>query len=316
MTEFLEQALKEIEDQGFKVIEASKPWRYVRGTATTGGQTYFFKISPPEGELPKRLQKQEVFEKFMSSKLKETFSPPFRVPQPILSNFTPESSWIIDEFFSGDLLASWTPKREPRNLANWLDKIAEALIFMDSLDTQSIHLAYDDIHETTINERMVKFMGIWGEKPLEQKLLTEGEIAQLVKIISDSPPLPTRLQHGDFVPWHMIDLGEVFGLIDSESASIAKARFYDLAYFYHRVFTKLLEPDIARQFLRTFMKKSNLNKEEIAVSLLPILASRAIGGMYDYTNTDHVHDDTSKTVLSLHQDFLQLVLKQNLSTLL
>ncbi|KKS70906.1 hypothetical protein A3A14_01435 [Candidatus Daviesbacteria bacterium RIFCSPLOWO2_01_FULL_43_38] len=315
MDQYLNQALEDITRHGYKVIETSKPHRFVRGTAKKDGQIYFFKVSPPEPELIERLQKQNSFEQFMYSHIQSSPPLPFQTPKPIQSNFTKSSNWIITEFFPGELLASWTPKREPRELIKWLNKISDSLLFFDSLDTTNIHLLNDHPHQDTANERMTKFMSKWSEKPLKQNLLTEKELARVIKIMEDSPPLPTRLQHGDFVPWHMIDLGEKFGIIDNEGASINKPRFYDAAYFYHRVFTKLCEPQIARLFLQIFIQKSGFSKKEIATSFLPMLGPRAVGGLFDYTNSEHLND-TKKSALSLHRQFLQLVLKQELSALL
>lgn len=315
--EFPNPLLEEISQAGFEVIEHTKPWRFVRGTAKKNGATYFFKISPDDPELAQRLQKQASFDQIIGQEIdKASVKPPFRVPQVVQTRFTDTSNWMISEHFAGDLLATWTPAREPKSLENWLDKITDALVFLDSLISNNIQLVNDPPSTKTFNERMVTFMQKWSEEPLKQKLITVEELVNLTQIMADAPILPEQLQHGDFVPWHMIDLGNSFGLIDSEAASTHKARFYDVAYFYHRIFTKLWQPKLARKFLKTFLDKTPSGEADFQKYFLPLLAPRAIGGLFDYANPAHESDNLGKTGRSLHKEFLQLTLKGNLEELI
>lgn len=314
--EFPETQLSEIEKYDFTIMEHNQPWRFVRGTAKKGNQIYFFKISPDDEKLTQRLQKEISFNQTITTVIKQSNqSPPFRVPKVISTHFTPTSNWAILEYFPGELLAKWTPARDPQDLENWLVKISDTLIFLDSIKINNIQLDHDSPYPKPVNEYMVDLMKTWAEKPLQTSFLKKTELNQLVDLVVTAPPLPNCLQHGDFVPWHMISLDQTFGLIDSEAASIYKPRFYDLAYFYHRVFTKLWQPSIAQKFFKMFMDRSGIDSRQLTTYFLPVLAQRCTGGMFDYLNTHKIHDP-DKTEYSLHRQLLRLILKTDLNGLM
>jgi hypothetical protein len=315
MESFPDKELQEIESHGYKILEYSQPWRFVRGTAKKGDTTYFFKISPPDKELNERLQRQVSFDQSIATVIERSGkNPPFRVPRVYLSHSF-DTSWVIYEYLKGGLLAEWTPTIKPKKLTSKIDQVVETVHFFDLLDTSYISLKNDLPSPEPSNTFLLSKIENWKDKPIEQHLLKASEYDMLYQIIGSSPLLPARLQHGDFVPWHMIEIGSnCFGLIDSEAASTHKPRFYDLAYFYHRVFTKLWQPDIAKQFLDRYLKRCNIDEDNFYNLFVPILAQRVVGGMFDYTNADHIHDK-GKYEWSLHRRILELILKKDFNNL-
>jgi len=108
-------------------------------------------------------------------------------------------------------------------------------------------------------------------------------------------------QHGDFVPWHIFITNEnKLFLIDGEHSRIAGFKFYDIAYFYHRVYTKLKRPDIANKFLEEFNNIYQFSKADKECLGL-ILAQRVIGGYFDSSKCGEknvcLHDELKRKIL-------------------
>lgn len=240
---------------------------------------------------------------------------PLRLPEVVETSFTNQTSWVIFEYFPGDILAYWQPNKNFTQLPSRLQQIVDILMFFDNLDPDNIHLSNDPNLSIPINEQFKAQMDSWSQQPKELELLKDTELSNLIEIIQ-SVPLSRRLQHGDFVPWHMFGLNSAqIGLVDSEHGSTQKSRFYDLAYFYQRIFTKL-DPDLAKQFLQIFLDRSADNKNQFFLQFLPVIAVRAIGGMFDYARADYTLDDERKTEKQLHRQLLELILQKDLNSLL
>lgn|GEM_PF-3743696 len=86
--------------------------------------------------------------------------------------------------------------------------------------------------------------------------------------------------HGDFVPEHFLSTQKGIVLIDAESSQANGFAFYDIAYFYHRVYTKLHQPETAAMFLQEFEKMHPFSENE-REAFRCLLAMRLIGGYLD-----------------------------------
>ena len=87
--------------------------------------------------------------------------------------------------------------------------------------------------------------------------------------------------HGDFTPWAIMkNKNKDYYLIDSEAAQMGGLKYYDVAYFYHRVYTKLKRPDLAEIFLNSFKEISKWTEQD-EKAFAPVLASRIMGGYFD-----------------------------------
>ena len=132
----------------------------------------------------------------------------------------------------------------------------------------------------------------WSERPIQAGTLS-AERLQLAKerIAERALSLRPRLQHGDFVPWHIYRTGEnAYVLVDSEHASLLKPRFYDLAYLYSRLWTRLHAPEAARAVVRSFLTESSVERSGFLAAFLPILTQRSIG-MHADALADAGHND-------------------------
>jgi hypothetical protein len=120
--------------------------------------------------------------------------------------------------------------------------------------------------------------------------LTEEVVEKARQLVNDYSPFVTpRLQHGDFVPWHLFSYhdGDADSWIsfDGEHASLMKPRFYDLAYSYSRLFTRSDDKELAAQLLHEFVALGVTNgeftHEEFHQAFVPVLMSRSIGMFLD-----------------------------------
>ena len=97
----------------------------------------------------------------------------------------------------------------------------------------------------------------------------------------------TAPAHGDFVPWHiLIDSERKLYVIDGEHSGITRVKFYDLAHFYHRVYTKLKRVDIADEYIKQFIKIWKFNEKDRECARM-VIAHRLIGGYFD-AQTDKI----------------------------
>ena len=97
-------------------------------------------------------------------------------------------------------------------------------------------------------------------------------------------------------------------LIDGEHGKVKGLKFYDLVYFYIRLYTKLCRPDIADKFLKLLSNSYKFTSTERILFYI-LLAQRAIGGYYDATND-------GKTDLSFLHELREKVLIAGLDTVI
>jgi len=112
--------------------------------------------------------------------------------------------------------------------------------------------------------------------------------------------LHKRTRHGDFTPWHLMNLttGKI-ALIDGEHAMANGVEYYDIGYFIQRVFCVLQYPDLAKNITELLIKRNyNINTLKI------ILSARAIGGFLDESlkplQNYEIHDNFKNWVMNLH----------------
>ncbi|HEU5187966.1 MAG TPA: phosphotransferase [Candidatus Saccharimonadales bacterium] len=197
-------------------------------------------------------------------------------------------------------IAQWieaTPSAEPTDPANKLDAYlgdyAKCLSALDAIQPEWVEgTPPSDDNSMPHSKLEDSSWQLWSEKPIAQGLLSVGQLAQARQLVGDyRHHLTPQLQHGDFVPWHiLIDANQDWWLIDGEHASLQKPRYYDLAYMYSRIFTRLHSPHHAATLLRSFEQFSGTPRQNIYPALLPIMTSRAIGMHFDALNDLHSDD--------------------------
>ncbi|KKS92670.1 MAG: hypothetical protein UV68_C0039G0016, partial [Candidatus Collierbacteria bacterium GW2011_GWC2_43_12] len=116
----------------------------------------------------------------------------------------------------------------------------------------------------------------------EWSINTKTDTSKLLRYIEEhKDDVEIGASHGDFTPWAIMKTNNNdYYLIDSEAAQMGGLKFYDIAYFYHRVYTKLKRPDLAKIFLEKFKEMINWTEND-EVAFRPVLASRIMGGYFD-----------------------------------
>ena len=258
--------------KGYEVVNLRQPWRHVVGKVKKDGKEFFFKIASTKeiGELTKN----QIDWSEKTSKTLKTM----KVPEIKDKGEYEGLPWFTNEYIEGELLAEYVEHRGKgiKELSQNLKRVALVAkeIMELSPDISSPKKTQEEMR--LAEKKMIEKMDGWIELIDKKESITE-----LRKFMTEKlPEVQFAPSFGDFVPWHMIKGdGEIY-LIDSEHAKMEWIKFYDVAYFYHRVFTKLQTPDIADEFMQTFLKlypMSNKDKETLRM----ILAQRLIGGYMD-----------------------------------
>lgn len=203
------------------------------------------------------------------------------------------SGWFVCESLAASPLVAREDARAVDAVAEHAVALARILADLDRAfaDTPIVQPAVEESDSAPVTD-FLRRIDRWAAKPLEAGLLTEARVAAAkARITAGTSSLRPRLQHGDFVPWHVFrtEPGS-FVLVDGEHASVLKPRFYDLAYLYARLWTRVHAPEVARSIVREFLRVSGIGQAEFVPPFLTILTQRAVGMHIDALN-DHPAND-------------------------
>ena len=129
---------------------------------------------------------------------------------------------------------------------------------------------------------------------IPEDIAEKYQIYKLLNIV-EKDDLEIKPRHGDFAPWHIMEINDgKFLLIDGEHARADGVEMYDIAYFIQRVYSVSKNPQLA---IKISEKLGDLDKLKI------VLAARAIGGYLDESLTpdpDYKYAESfQKFILSL-----------------
>ncbi len=271
--------------EGYEVVNLKQPWRHVVGKVKKNGKEFFFKIASTE-EIGKKTKNQIDWSEKTSKTLKT-----MKVPEIKDKGEYKGLPWFTNEYIEGPLLADYVKDkgRGTKDLKESLEKVALTAKEIMELSSDVLSPKQNQEKVQLIKEKMIEKVDGWIE------LVDKKEsVIELRKFMTEKlPEVQFAPSFGDFVPWHMIKRNEEIYLIDSEHGKMEGIKFYDVAYFYHRVFTKLQTPEIADEFMQIFLKlypMSDKDKETLRM----ILAQRLIGGymdaQYDKTTSVELQD--------------------------
>lgn len=193
--------------------------------------------------------------------------------------------FYIGEYFKAKPLIKSGFNFTPAEIDVWLERLAKMIVDFDQIALQprvNQRAEYEDTNSapyTNLAEKLDR----WMELPIERKQIETAAI-QNGKDIFDKyrANVTPRLQHGDFVPWHMYDLGEgKIGLIDGEHSSLTKPRLYDLAYIYSRLVTRMKSFKSAKKLLTMVVEQLPESKSELEKAWLPVITLRSFGMIND-----------------------------------
>ena len=140
-------------------------------------------------------------------------------------------------------------------------------------------------------QKIVLPLGIFGQLNLQNIINTmidwgynaTPHLSDLLKIVKSSQIVIQKVTaHCDLTPSNIIvDNKGTLGLIDGDIAHTEAPRYYDVAEFYNRLWTRACRPDLAKQFLKIVVENLQDNKDNFYQHLLVILASRAVGNFWE-----------------------------------
>lgn len=293
----LEEVKDFFKNQGFEVIFLDQLRRHVHGKLRKNKKNFFLKLSST-GKIGIKTENENFWNKNISHLLKDLDS--IKIPHIYETGKLEDRFYYLSEFCEGDLLATKIPPNL-KNLKKWLDKIVELNIIL--LQSKNIKLKKDEnINEKEVSNNYVNDIKQRYEDVKEYGLKEFFEEVELLK----NNFIP-KINHGDFVPWHFIEDKNTITLIDAEHASSYLPKYYDVCYFYERLYARGESPELAKEYLRKIKnslpekEKNNFDKE-----LRPVLASRIIIGIRDLVILDNITD------VSLYDKLKEDFLKKNL----
>lgn len=275
-----------------ELLDFSQEWRHGVGRMKKNGQTLFFKIASTP-EIGQRTRNEVSWNTSLTSALTKDAS--FLVPRIIETGEIENKFFYLSEYFPGVRLMEKGPNTRP--LYPWIEKIVSANVFLLGWAKR-----FFDRDETEPDSSLFQR---YKKRTIEWKLAVSEE--NLDEVLNVALTLDQHYHpgntHGDFVPWHMIQSGEKFVLIDGEHATGRQARYYDIAYFFHRLWTTGRDSALAKQYLRLVVHEIG-NREAFISEFRPILASRIIGGFWDL-KSDGATEEEKQSHQSLRESFLQ-----------
>ncbi len=269
--------LREVKDyfiaRNYNPISVEQAWRHVTGIIRKDNRDYFLKLASTPG-VAERTRNEFEWNNLINS-LPDNQKLPVLIPQNHDSGEYKGLFWYSSEYAGNEVLTKPVDKNKTDDLERGLPVIAETVYKIISIKTD-LKLPLDkEVAEEERKEKFFEKLKHWAEQ-------TPKDVSRLISFIQERYNyLDIAPSHGDFVPWHFIrsDEGKLF-LVDGEHAHVVGLKFYDVAYFYHRVYTKLKRPDIADRFLREFGHLYEFSEEEKELFKL-VLAQRLIGGYFD-----------------------------------
>lgn len=247
--------------------------RHITGILTKGSTPYFLKISTSEG-MSVVTKREYDWNDYFNKYFPKDF--PFYVPKNFdKGSYRSKYFYIISEYFDGKLLCNTNDTFEKSNhLIQYIPKIIELSELIQKM------LFVDFIGEKGKEDYRVRFINktnSWfSDIPLAvQKKFEVKVILDIVKGWVNE--LTSKPRHGDFTPWHIINLKKSgLGLIDGEHALPDGVENYDICYLIQRVFSVLKNPQLAQDIYSQLLIKG-YKKDKLKV----VLAARAIGGFLD-----------------------------------
>jgi hypothetical protein len=269
--------LNKLKDFLSKKYSVKKIWqekRHAVGFLEKDGKEYFLKVSTSEGisEVTKNeFNWNEQFNKLIPRDSQ------FWVPQNYECGFYQDNLfYIVTDVFNGPKLA------EVLNVSTSLGLLEEnmekVIDFTEKIQSLKLNLKDSNAYEgKDYREKYLSQVDGWfNDIPAE--IREKFKIIELLKIVQKNiSKLTFGAKHGDFAPWHLIQLqGGKLGIIDGERAMTKTIEHYDICYVIQRIFTVLQNPRLAQEFINSLRKrKYDMTK------LKTVLASRAIGGFLD-----------------------------------
>lgn len=259
-------------NKGYQVIKLEQTWRHVTGVLKFENEKLFLKLASTL-DIGERTRNESVWNKNMNSVWKKV-ARDFRVPKVFDEGEYKGKYWFVAENVFGKPLVEIGKGKQEITEAD-LDRAA--MIAKNILELTDSCLLLRD--KENARELWVNKLPIISKKRADEvESKTKALIAYIEK---EAVNILVGASHGDFVPWHILKTeNKEHFLIDGEASQVVGLKFYDVAYFYHRIYSKLKRPDLAEYFLTKFKEIYKWNETE-EKAFRPVLASRILGGYFD-----------------------------------
>ena len=268
--------LKQVQLFFKKNYSVNKLWvggRHILGLLEKNNQSLFLKLSTTEGISA--LTKNEYLWNEQFNKLIPRNLSKFWVPENKDCGIYKENLfYLITDNLNGQLLTNTPTKSKSSSIL--LKNINLIIEFSESI--KKLKLVNLSIEENSnFKDSFLEKTNSWYNT-IPENIRLQYKINDLLKLVTNNiPNLQSKPRHGDFTPWHLMELknGQL-GLIDGEHAKKNSVEYYDIGYFIQRVFTILQNSTLSIRILNQLIKRG-YDLEKLRV----ILAARAIGGFVD-----------------------------------
>jgi hypothetical protein len=288
-------------EQGYEVRSINQLWRNVHAHLEKDSRSFFMKLATTD-DIGLLLRNEVSSNQQLSKRLNES-EQPFCVPNVIFEGKYQNLLYYISDYYPGRKLVE--PNQSPVGLEDWIDSVVRCTTYL--LQAKDLQLVKDQERAGRSAQEIIQ-----GAKQRIREWLSElpaNTQNVVVPLLGKADRLDQYYQpatnHQDFVPWHMLEDGQRFVLIDAEHASTQGPRFYDAVYFYHRLYTKGQSSTLANLYVeKLWLALNTTDRQSFVTTFETLLAGRIIGGFWDAKN-----DETSDV---LHQELLQLYLDRSL----
>jgi hypothetical protein len=268
--------------------------------AGKNGQQYFVKTSI---DRHKEAEMEFKWSESVGKELDKIGNAPVSLSRNSAQAYIGDSFCQIQPYIGGHDLAErnfgLTPKYQQEELKRYLPHIAWAAAFFDSANV-SIY------KEPCSNSKVVDTIRLsnnWTRKLVDRGIVNQLQIEKLKSIASKHYPALTHgLQHGDLTPFN-IRIEEKSGkpiIMDFEHGSVKNLpKGFDLALSFHRMWTVLNQPDLAKQLIREYARITKSSPDAIINMMIPSLISITCGGIMDHLNGDNTTFESHKSLLNI-----------------
>lgn len=268
----LENIGRFLETKGYKIKKLSQPWRHVVGEVLHENERLFFKLGSTK-EISEKTRNEKHWNENINTVWKKNINN-FKSPKIFDEGNYEDKYWFVCEFVFGKPLAEVGKPSKELNHKDF-EKAAD-------IASELVNIGEKTILPNDSAQILPSLIEKYYTKAKEWTKNTKSNTKELIQFIEENKKdIFVGSSHGDFTPWALMKTkNKQIYLIDGESSHLMGVKHYDAAYFYHRVYTKLKRPDLAKLFITRYFKLRNFDKVE-EKSFDAILASRIVGGYFD-----------------------------------
>jgi hypothetical protein len=262
--------LKTIDFQPTKIFQE---WRHLLAFGKYQGKLAVFKLASTQ--KTSRYTQNEYHWNEAVNAVSAEYRQHFAVPVNYALGAWQKLFWFIAEQFPDKPLIEKNSS-DTRVIEKKLPQIARATREINTLPLpKSFEFSKQRNTEQTVGEKLFHSASYWADH-------TPKDLSDFLQIIAKrTTNLQTCVNHGDFVPRQLYNLGTKIGLIDGEHAGAFGPLYYDVAQFYIRLRNDHNAPQLAHQYLKLY--QALLPKADQALfwtELKPVLCQRYIGDLW------------------------------------